>query len=145
MPTVARVIADTLRAYDVEYFFCVTGGDQALWIALEDAGITVLPFRSEAGAVYAADAYARVTGRPTPVYGQYGPGVTNVAASLADSMCWLGMRWLYRSMVVVTDSCPSRRCSTIKSIPAAIIHEACVCLRSWMRGYAEAGSSSRNV
>jgi len=98
MPTVARVIADTLRAYDVEYFFCVTGGDQALWIALEDAGITVLPFRSEAGAVYAADAYARVTGRPTPVYGQYGPGVTNVAASLADSM------WAMSPVVSITSS-----------------------------------------
>jgi acetolactate synthase I/II/III large subunit len=98
MPTVARIIADTLRAYDVEYFFCVTGGDQELWIALEDTGITVVPCRSEAGAVYAADAYARLTGRPAPVYGQYGPGVTNVAASLADAM------WAQSPVVSITSS-----------------------------------------
>jgi methionine synthase II (cobalamin-independent) len=40
--------------------------------------------RSEKGAVYMADGYARITGKPGFVYGQYGPGVSNVAAGLAD-------------------------------------------------------------
>ena len=40
--------------------------------------------RSEHAAVYAADGYARASGRPGFVYGQYGPGVANVVAGLAD-------------------------------------------------------------
>jgi acetolactate synthase I/II/III large subunit len=84
MPTTGRVIAETLKAYDTEVFFCVTGGDQALWIGLDDVGIRVVNCRSESAATYMADGYARLTGRPGFVYGQYGPGVANVAASLAD-------------------------------------------------------------
>lgn len=84
MPTTADVIAKTLRAYETEVFFCVTGGDHALWIALHDAGIRVVNCRSEAGATYMADGYARLSGRPGFVYGQAGPGAANVAAALAD-------------------------------------------------------------
>jgi acetolactate synthase I/II/III large subunit len=84
MPTVADAVGRTLRAYGTEYFFCLTGGDHALWIALEDAGIEVVMCRSEHAAVYAADGYARASGRPGFVYGQYGPGVANVVAGLAD-------------------------------------------------------------
>jgi acetolactate synthase-1/2/3 large subunit len=85
MVRVADVIAQTLKAYDTEYFFCVTGGDHALWFALADAGIRVINCRSEQGAVYMADGYARITGKPGFVYGQYGPGVANVAGALADA------------------------------------------------------------
>jgi acetolactate synthase I/II/III large subunit len=84
MTSVAETIAQTLKAYDTKYFFQVTGGDQALWIALEEAGIQMIPCRSEKGAVYMADGYARISGKPGFVYGQYGPGVSNVAAGLAD-------------------------------------------------------------
>jgi acetolactate synthase-1/2/3 large subunit len=84
MTSVAQTIAQTLKAYDTKYFFQVTGGDQALWIALEEAGIQMIPCRSEKGAVYMADGYARISGKPGFVYGQYGPGVSNVAAGLAD-------------------------------------------------------------
>jgi acetolactate synthase-1/2/3 large subunit len=84
MPTVAETIAATLTANGIDRFFCVTGGDQPLWIALHDAGIKIVNCRSEASATYMADGYARVTGRPTFVYGQFGPGVANVAAALAE-------------------------------------------------------------
>jgi acetolactate synthase-1/2/3 large subunit len=84
MTPVAVTIAQTLKAYDTQYFFQVTGGDQDLWIALEEAGIQMIPCRSEKGATYMADGYARITGKPGFVYGQYGPGVSNVAAGLAD-------------------------------------------------------------
>src|SRR5258708_11601037 len=80
MASVAATIAQTLKAYDTKYFFQVTGGDQALWIALEEAGIQMIPCRSEKGAAYMADGYARISGNPGFVYGQYGPGVSNVAA-----------------------------------------------------------------
>ncbi len=84
MTRVADTVAQTLKAYDTEYFFMVTGGDQALWIALDEAGIRMIPCRSEKAAVYMADGYARISGKPGFVYGQYGPGVSNVAAGLAD-------------------------------------------------------------
>src|SRR5258708_29701459 len=83
MASVAATIAQTLKAYDTKYFFQVTGGDQALWIALEEAGIQMIPCRSEKGAAYMADGYARISGNPGFVYGQYGPGVSNVAAWLS--------------------------------------------------------------
>src|SRR5260221_13387475 len=90
MASVAATIAQTLKAYDTKYFFQVTGGDQALWIALEEVGIQMIPCRSEKGAAYMADGYARISGNPGFVYGQYGPGVSNVAAGVApppQSLC----------------------------------------------------------
>src|ERR687884_1819360 len=83
MPRVAHAIAQTLKAYGTEYFFFVTGGDQDLWIALDDAGIRLINCRSEKAATYMADGYARISGKPGFVYGQYGPGVSNVAAGPA--------------------------------------------------------------
>jgi acetolactate synthase-1/2/3 large subunit len=85
MSRVADAIAETLKVYGTEYFFLVTGGDQDLWIALQDAGIRMVLCRSEKGAAYMADGYARVSGKPGFVYGQYGPGVANVVAGLADA------------------------------------------------------------
>lgn len=82
--SVAEVLAKTLTSYGTDLFFCVTGGDQALWLALRDEGIRVVNCRSEMAATYMADGYARISGRPGFVYGQYGPGVANVVAALAD-------------------------------------------------------------
>ena len=82
--TVSDIVAKTLVAYDTKNFFCMMGGDHELWISLADAGIRLINCRSESGAVYMADGYARVTGKPGFVYGQRGPGVSNVAGALAD-------------------------------------------------------------
>ncbi len=84
MSRVAEGIAETLKAYGTEYFFMVTGGDQDLWIALADQGIRMVNCRSEQAAVYLADGYARTSGKPGFVYGQYGPGVGNVVGALAE-------------------------------------------------------------
>jgi acetolactate synthase-1/2/3 large subunit len=84
MANVADILAQTLVAYETENFFCMMGGDHELWMALADAGIRLINCRSESGAVYMADGYARVSGKPGFVYGQRGPGVSNVAAALAD-------------------------------------------------------------
>ena len=84
MPTVAEAVAQTLVAYGTEKFFCFMGGDHDLWYALHDAGIQIINCRSEAGAVYMADGYGRVSGKPGFVYGQRGPGVANVAGAMAD-------------------------------------------------------------
>ena len=69
----------------MEYFFLVTGRDNTLWIELKRAGIRQVLARSEAAATYMADAYARVTGKPTFVYGGYGPGAANVAGAIAEA------------------------------------------------------------
>jgi acetolactate synthase-1/2/3 large subunit len=64
----------------------MTGRDNTLWIALESLGIHQVLARSEATAVYMADAYARLRGRPTFAYGAYGPGAANVAGALAEPL-----------------------------------------------------------
>jgi acetolactate synthase-1/2/3 large subunit len=64
----------------------MTGRDNTLWIALESVGIRQVLARSEATAVYMADAYARLKGRPTFAYGAYGPGAANVAGALAEPL-----------------------------------------------------------
>jgi acetolactate synthase I/II/III large subunit len=67
----------------------MTGRDNSLWIALESVGIRQVLARTESAAVYMADAYARLRGRPTFVYGAYGPGAANVAGALAEPF-WSG-------------------------------------------------------
>ena len=82
----AEAIALELKALGIRHFFLVTGGDNSIWIALRKHGITQILARSEASAVYMADAYARITGLPTYVYGQYGPGAGNVAGALPEPL-----------------------------------------------------------
>jgi acetolactate synthase I/II/III large subunit len=90
MPTTtATAVALELRALGVEHFFLMTGRDNKLWIALESVGIRQILTRTESAAVYMADAYARLTGRPTFVYGAYGPGAANVAGAMAEPF-WSG-------------------------------------------------------
>ncbi len=102
MATVAEIVAKTLRAYGTENYFCLTGGDHDLWVALADAGIRIVNCRNEASAVYMADGYARVSGRPGFVYGQRGPGVANVAAAMADPY------WAFSPVVSLTTSIMNR-------------------------------------
>lgn len=89
---IAGDVAATLKACGIEHFFMLTGGDQALWIALRDAGIRMLVARSEASAVYMADGFARASGRPAIAYGQAGPGATNVAAAMAGGWASLSAK-----------------------------------------------------
>src|SRR5450759_960330 len=58
-----------------------------------------------------------------PLAGSPCPAIARPAASAA-ARCWSGSRWAYVSVVVVIDSCPNLRCSTNRSVPAAIIHDA---------------------
>lgn len=81
---VARAVAAELRAAGIDHLFLMTGRDNALWIALEEVGIRQVLARSEGAAVYMADAYSRITGRPSLTYGAYGPGAANVAGALAE-------------------------------------------------------------
>jgi acetolactate synthase-1/2/3 large subunit len=98
---VADIIGQVLKDQGIDTFFMLTGGDPALWTAFQQRGIRMIPCRSEQGAVYMADGYARITGRPTFVYGQHGPGSANVAASLADAY------WAMSPVVSLTSSVPA--------------------------------------
>lgn len=98
MLTVAQAIAKTLAAYGTEKFFCLCGGDHDLWYALEDEGIEIINCRTENAAVYMADGYARMTGKPGFVYGQRGPGVANLAGALADPL------WANSPVISLTSS-----------------------------------------
>ncbi len=62
------------------------------------AGIRFLPVRHEQTAGHIADAYARVSGRPSVCIGQNGPGITNMVTSIAASYL------AHSPVVVVTPS-----------------------------------------
>jgi sulfoacetaldehyde acetyltransferase len=62
------------------------------------AGIRFLPVAHEQNAVHMADGYARVTGRPTAVIAQNGPGITNFVTGVAAAY------WAHTPMVVITPS-----------------------------------------
>ncbi|MEV5753683.1 thiamine pyrophosphate-binding protein [Actinoallomurus sp. NPDC052308] len=96
-PRVAYAVARALKEDGIDRVFLVTGGDLWLWRALRDQGIQLHLARSEAASVVMADAYARVTGKPAVVYGQWGPGAANVAGALADA-------WWARSPLVALTS-----------------------------------------
>src|SRR6185369_4430601 len=53
--------------------------------ALIEAGARFVPAAHEAGAITAADAYARLTGRVGVVSVHQGPGVTNALTGLAEA------------------------------------------------------------
>lgn len=83
---VGDLAADLVRAYGADHFFLLTGGDNAFLLSLRDRGIEVVLARSERSAAFMADAYARLTGKPTFVYGQFGPGALVVLSGLVDAL-----------------------------------------------------------
>lgn len=80
-----QIIGQTLKLYGVEYFFAFTGGDQDIWLGLREAGIKYILPHSERSAVAMADAYARLTGKPSFTYGQSGPGAAVCVSGLVDA------------------------------------------------------------
>lgn len=84
--TVSQVMAKMIREYGAEYVFTLTGAPQNPLIELQNReGIRVVLGRSERSALAMADAYARVTGKPTFGIVQYGPGATYLPASIIDA------------------------------------------------------------
>lgn len=85
---VADSIASSLVSLDVRSIMGVIGGSiMPLYDALyrfKDE-IEVFTFRHEQGAVHAADAYGRITGRPGVVLTTSGPGATNILTGLANA------------------------------------------------------------
>jgi acetolactate synthase-1/2/3 large subunit len=85
--TAAQAIVKSLQAEGVEVVFGYPGGVVLpLFDALYEAeGIRVILTRHEQGAAHAADAYARVTGKPGVVIVTSGPGAANTVTGIANA------------------------------------------------------------
>jgi len=79
-----RIVAAWLKAQGVEKIFALSGEHiLPLFDGCASEGVDVIATRHEQGAVLAAEAYARVTGRPGVAAVTAGPGVTNAVTGLA--------------------------------------------------------------
>ena len=84
--TGAHVLAKTLKAAGVEVIFTLSGNQiLPIYDACLDEGVRMIDTRHEAAAVHAADAYARLTGRPAVGLVTAGPGLTNALTALATA------------------------------------------------------------
>jgi thiamine pyrophosphate-dependent acetolactate synthase large subunit-like protein len=79
-------VAEVLRANRVEFLFTLCGGHiSPILAAARACGLRIVDTRHEATAVFAADAVARLTGRPGVVAVTAGPGLTNTITALKNA------------------------------------------------------------
>lgn len=79
-------VAGALEAHGVPVVFTLCGGHISPILAAAKArGIRIVDTRHEATAVFAADAYARMTGTPGVAAVTAGPGVTNAITALKNA------------------------------------------------------------
>ncbi len=82
----AELVWATLRAAGVEVVFGYPGGAVIpLYDALEGSGVRHVLTRHEQGAAFAAEGYARATGRCGVAIATSGPGATNLVTGIADA------------------------------------------------------------
>jgi thiamine pyrophosphate-dependent acetolactate synthase large subunit-like protein len=99
MPTGAQQIVALLEARGVEVAFGLPGvHNLPLWEALRESPIRLVGVRHEQAAAYAADGYARATGRLGVALTTTGPGAANTLGAVGEA-------WASRSpiLVVATD------------------------------------------
>ena len=95
MPTGAQLILGLLEERDVEVCFGLPGvHNLPLWEALRDSPIRLIGVRHEQAAAYAADGYARATGKLGVALTTTGPGAANTLAAVGEA-------WASRSPVLV--------------------------------------------
>ena len=95
MATGSEVIVDKLQAAGVEVCFGLPGvHNLALWEALRASPIRLVGVRHEQAAAYAADGYARATGRLGVALTTTGPGAANTLGAVGEA-------WASRSPVLV--------------------------------------------
>lgn len=87
----AAAVMETMAAHGIDTVFGIPGTHNLeLYRHLQRLGLRHVTPRHEQGAGYAADAFARVSGRPAAVLTTSGPGLTNAmtaaATSYADSV-----------------------------------------------------------
>jgi acetolactate synthase-1/2/3 large subunit len=81
-----RLVSKALARHGTTHLFTLCGGHiQAIYDGCLDDGIRVVDVRHEQTAGHAADAYARVSGRPGVCAVTAGPGVTDVVTAVANA------------------------------------------------------------
>lgn len=84
--TGGRAVVETLAANGVEVVFGIPGTHSLpIYRHLEAVGLRHITPRHEQGAGYAADGYARSSGRPGVCLVTSGPGVTNVSTAIGQA------------------------------------------------------------
>src|SRR4051812_18229217 len=103
MPTGAQRIVALLEARGVEVCFGLPGvHNLPLWEALRESPIRLVGVRHEQTAAYAADGYARATGRLGVALTTTGPGAANTLGAVGEA-------WASRSpILVIATDIPSR-------------------------------------
>ena len=82
----ADILLRCLRAEGVDLVFGYPGGAiMPLYDALEGSGVRHILTRHEQGAVFAAEGYARSTGKTGVAFATSGPGATNLVTGIADA------------------------------------------------------------
>jgi acetolactate synthase I/II/III large subunit len=82
----AEIVLQCVRAEGVDLVFGYPGGAiMPLYDALEGSGVRHVLTRHEQGAVFAAEGYARVTGKVGVAMATSGPGATNLVTGIADA------------------------------------------------------------
>ncbi len=82
----AEIVLRCLRAQGVDLVFGYPGGAiMPLYDALQGSGVTHVLTRHEQGAVFAAEGYARSTGKVGVTFATSGPGATNLVTGIADA------------------------------------------------------------
>jgi acetolactate synthase-like protein len=80
------LVAEVLQAQGVPFLFTLTGGHiSPILVGCNARGIRVVDVRHEVNAVFAADAVARLTGRPGVAAVTAGPGVTNTLTAVKNA------------------------------------------------------------
>ena len=85
-PYPGKHIAEVLKEHEVEIAFGVHGGH--IWQiidAMSNAGIKIITVRHEQSAVYAAEAYSKVVGKPGVAFATVGPGVANTVSAVQQA------------------------------------------------------------
>jgi acetolactate synthase I/II/III large subunit len=82
----SEIVLRCLRAEGVDLVFGYPGGAiMPLYDALDGSGVRHVLTRHEQGAVFAAEGYARVTGKVGVAMATSGPGATNLVTGIADA------------------------------------------------------------
>jgi len=82
----AEIVLRCIRAEGVDLVFGYPGGAiMPLYDALEGSGVRHILTRHEQGAVFAAEGFARVTGKVGVAMATSGPGATNLVTGIADA------------------------------------------------------------
>lgn len=81
-----HIIAEKLQERGIEHLFTLCGGHiSPILVGAKNLGIDVVDVRDEASAVFAADAVARMTGKPGVAAVTAGPGVTNTVTAVKNA------------------------------------------------------------